>query len=92
MDSHSTDAERRRVVLRLRRAEGQLRAVQTMIESGAPCNDVVQQLSACRRALDKAFFDVLACSVSSVARKPAPEPGDTERHLDEVAELLMRFG
>ena len=52
MDSHSTDAERRRVVLRLRRAEGQLRAVQAMIESGAACNDVVQQLSACRRALD----------------------------------------
>lgn len=92
MDSHSTDAERRRVVLRLRRAEGQLRAVQAMIESGAACNDVVQQLSACRRALDKAFFDVLACSVASAARKPVEQPGDTEKHLEEVAELLMRFG
>ena len=37
------------LVLRLRRVEGQLRGIQSMIEAGAECEQIVQQLSASRR-------------------------------------------
>ncbi len=42
---------KRELVLRLRRVEGQLRGIQAMIEAGADCEKVTQQLSAARRAL-----------------------------------------
>ena len=65
------------LVLRLKRIEGQLRGIQAMIESGADCEKVAQQLSASRRALDKAFFNVIACAVET-------DP--------DAARLLSKFG
>ena len=49
--------------MRLKRIEGQLRGIQSMIDSDAECERVTQQLSAARRALDKAFYNVLACAL-----------------------------
>ena len=54
---------RRDLVLRLKRVEGQLRAVQRMIEEGDDCEPVAQQLTAARKALDKAFFELMACAI-----------------------------
>ena len=71
------------LVLRLKRIEGQLRGIQAMIEAGEDCEKVVQQISASRRALDKAFFNVLACAMQS-------EPGD--KRVRHAAELLAKFG
>ncbi len=48
------------VVKRLRRAEGQIRGVISMIEEGRDCSDVVTQLAAVSRALDKAGFKIIA--------------------------------
>jgi DNA-binding FrmR family transcriptional regulator len=49
----------KRVQDRLRRAEGQVRGVQKMIDEGRPCDDVVTQLLAARRALDEALRVIL---------------------------------
>ena len=46
---------------RLARVEGQLRGVQRQIEDEADCERIAQQLSAARKALDKAFFTMVAC-------------------------------
>lgn len=48
------------VVKRLRRAEGQIRGVIAMLEAGRDCADVVTQLAAVARALDKAGFKIIA--------------------------------
>lgn len=48
------------VVKRLRRAEGQIRGVIAMLESGRDCADVVTQLAAVARALDKAGFKIIS--------------------------------
>jgi DNA-binding FrmR family transcriptional regulator len=45
---------------RLRRAEGQIAGVIRMLESGRDCKDVVTQLAAVSRALDKAGFAIVA--------------------------------
>ena len=45
---------------RLRRAQGQLGGVIRMIEEGRECTDVVTQLAAVSRALDKAGFAIIA--------------------------------
>jgi DNA-binding FrmR family transcriptional regulator len=57
----SDDAERMDAVLsRLRRAQGQLTGVINMIEQGRACKDVVTQLAAVSRALDRAGFKIVA--------------------------------
>lgn len=87
------ERHKKELVLRLRRVEGQLRGIQAMVEQGADCERVTQQLSAARHALDKAFFQVLACAlqVAPVAdggrRKATPD-----ERLAQAAELLAKFG
>ena len=82
--------QRRAMVMRLKRVEGQLRGIQAMIDAGADCEKVVQQISASRRALDKAFFNVLACAIDS--SEPGAPRASSERKLKQAAELLARFG
>ncbi|MEO8899296.1 MAG: metal-sensitive transcriptional regulator [Candidatus Dormibacter sp.] len=48
------------VVKRLRRAQGQIGGVIRMIEEGRDCADVLTQLAAASRALDRAGFKLVA--------------------------------
>ena len=80
------------LVVRLRRVEGQLRGIQAMIEQGADCEQVTQQLSAARRALDKAFFQLLACALQSPHSEPGARKAGTEERIAQAAGLLAKFG
>lgn len=53
----------KKIVNRLRRAQGQLAAVIAMVEAGRDCRDVVTQLSAVSSALDKAGFSIIATAM-----------------------------
>ena len=48
------------VVNRLKRAQGQLAGVLRMLEEGRDCEDIVTQLAAVSRALDRAGFAIVA--------------------------------
>ena len=48
------------VLNRMRRAQGQLAGVISMIEQGRDCKDVVTQLAAVSKALDRAGFAIVA--------------------------------
>ncbi len=48
------------VIRRLRRAQGQIGGVIRMIEDGQECADVLTQLAAAARALDRAGFKIIA--------------------------------
>lgn len=76
-------AHRRELVLRLKRIEGQLRGIQAMIDAGEDCEKVIQQVSASRRALEKTFFNVLACAVESES---------SDKRVKQAARLLAKFG
>ena len=51
------------VVNRLRRAQGQIGGVLRMIDEGRDCKDIVTQLAAVNRALDRAGFAIIATSL-----------------------------
>ena len=55
------------VVRRLRRAQGQIGGVIKMIEDGRDCADVVTQLAAAARALDRAGFKIIATGLEQCA-------------------------
>ena len=54
------DVCQREVVTRLKRVQGQVAGIISMIEDGRDCGDVVIQLAAVSRALDRAGFKVVA--------------------------------
>ena len=58
MELDTTDMGK--VINRLKRAQGQLGGVLRMLEEGRECEDVVTQLSAVSKALDRAGFAIIA--------------------------------
>ncbi len=60
------------VLRRLRRAEGQLAGVIRMLAAGRACEDVVTQLAAVSRALDKAGFAIIATGLEQCISKGDP--------------------
>lgn len=81
-----TDPEaKRKIVNRLRRAHGQLAAVIGAVESEAHCRDIVQQLSAVSKALDRAGFLV----ISTALRECLADPNDETRANPEELEKLF---
>lgn len=75
------------VLNRLRRAQGQLAGVIAMIEQGRDCKDVVTQLAAVSKALDRAGFKIVAAGMRECAAGTARE-GDhapmTEAELEKL--------
>ncbi|HEX7686751.1 MAG TPA: metal-sensing transcriptional repressor [Burkholderiaceae bacterium] len=70
---------------RLKRAEGQLRGIQRMIESGQPGIDIASQLVAVRRALDSTYVHL---TVSLVEQELGSRVGSDARGRKHVAEVL----
>lgn len=85
--------ERKSAVLaRLRRVEGQVRAIGGMVEREEDCERVVQQMAAARKALDRAFYDLVACMTQrELAEAGADSPAALKR-LAQVNGLLARYG
>ena len=81
---------RHALVLRLKRVEGQLRAVQRMIDAGEDCEPIAQQLAAARKALDKAFFELMACAIEHPEFSNGRE-GDAER-VQRLTRTLAKLG
>ena len=55
-DKHRTD-----ILNRLKRAEGQLRGIQRMIEEGETCLPIAMQMAAVRKALDSTYMRMTVC-------------------------------
>ena len=89
MEKNAEEA-RRALVLRLKRVEGQLRGIQNMIESGTDCEDIALQMSASRKALDKAFFEMVACAIEHPQFSAAKGEKTTQR-VQRMARTLAKF-
>ena len=86
----TAETARREIILRLKRIEGQLRGIQRMIESCEDCEPVAQQMAASRKALDKAFFELVACAIEHPEfTSKAKEPKDERIH--RMARALARM-
>ncbi|MFD8416502.1 metal-sensitive transcriptional regulator [Streptomyces sp. NPDC059650] len=75
VDDDAADA----VLNRLRRAQGQLSGVIAMIESGRDCKDVVTQLAAVSKALDRAGFKIVASGM----RQCVNDSGENQAPMTE---------
>jgi CsoR family transcriptional regulator, copper-sensing transcriptional repressor len=79
---------------RLRRIEGQVQGLQRMIAADASCADVLLQITAVQGALAQVHKLLLARHLETCVAD-ALRPGsrvDRQRKLDELLEVVARFG
>ena len=92
----TNEAARNDVINRLRRAEGQIRGVQRMIEEGESCLKISQQFSAVRKALDSTYLRMTMCFMEQELHQCiTPEQLQSEgveTMLKDMESLLARIG
>jgi DNA-binding FrmR family transcriptional regulator len=79
------DQKRKSLITRLKRVEGQLRGVQTLVSEEQDCEKIAQQLSAARKALDKSFYEAIACMIEQ-------ELGGEREVTEKYTRLLAKYG
>ena len=70
--------EMQAVVKRLKRAQGQIGGILKMIEDGRECQDIVTQMAAVSKALDRAGFAVIALGLRQCITDPDAGSMDVE--------------
>ncbi|GAB3791694.1 metal-sensitive transcriptional regulator [Nocardioides ungokensis] len=74
------------VINRIKRAQGQLAGVLRMLEEGRECEDVVTQLAAVSRALDRAGFAIVATGLQQCL---AQDGGAAEMDVKKMEKLFL---
>ena len=69
---------------RLRRLEGQIRGLQTMLADGKDCAEVVTQLSAAKAALDRIGYRLVGAAMRYCATSDNDTDGITPEDLEEL--------
>ena len=92
-DAALTDTDRR-IVARLRSIEGHVRGIERMVRDGTYCMDVVHQILAVQRALQKVNTAVLdrhlhACATAAIR---GDDPDERERVLHELVDVFAKAG
>ncbi len=91
----TNEAARTEVLNRLRRAEGQIRGVQRMIEEGESCLKIGQQFSAVRKALDSTYLRMTMCfmeqELTNCVHPDEPQKAGLEAMLKDMESLLSRM-
>ena len=77
--------EMKAVVKRLNRAQGQIGGIVRMIEDGRDCQDIVTQLAAVSKALDRAGFAVIALGL----RQCLADPNNNEMDVETMQRLFL---
>jgi DNA-binding FrmR family transcriptional regulator len=80
------DAVSQEVVNRLRRAQGQIGGIIAMIEDGRNCSDIVTQLAAASRAIDRAGFKIVASGIRQCqdAELKGEQPALTREQMEKL--------
>ncbi|HQY33619.1 metal-sensitive transcriptional regulator [Actinotalea sp.] len=81
---HLDPAELTAVIHRLRRAQGQIGGVLRLLEEGADCADVVTQLSAASKALDRAGFVIIASGLEQCISRGEEAAGIDRAKLQKL--------
>src|SRR3990167_4727003 len=87
---------RTEVLNRLRRAEGQIRGIQRMVEEGESCLKIGQQFSAVRKALDSTYLRMTMCfmeqDLENCLQPDESQKANMETMLKDMETLLASMG
>jgi DNA-binding FrmR family transcriptional regulator len=85
-----SDASERRLILnRLRRLEGQIRGLQSMIESGKDCDAVLTQVMAAKSALNQVGLHIVGHSMKNCL--VSSDSPTREQVIDEAIAVFLKY-
>ncbi len=87
--THRTESEKKTVINRINRIEGQLNGIKRMINEDTYCNDVLIQLSAIENSIKSLSNHILENHLHSCITRDF-ENGEIKA-IDEVIDLFKRF-
>ena len=91
MENLRSDVDKKALILRLKRVEGQLRGIQQLIENAADCEDIAHQLHAARRALDKSFYTMMACAFEHQFDEKLVSNPKVRKGVEKMSSILARY-
>lgn len=69
---------------RLRRAEGQIGGILRMVEEGRSCEEIVHQLAAASKAIDKAAFGLITAGLKECITEGKNNADDVSTQLQKL--------
>lgn len=84
-----SEEEKKSLLTRLRRAEGQIRGIERMVEEDAYCPDILIQVSAVTSALNSFNRELLACHVRTCVAEDIRQGQDEA--IDEFVRVLQKL-
>lgn len=88
VEARGYSAEKKQLINRLRRVEGQVRGLQRMVEDDAWCPDILSQVAAVKSALDKAALGIAEGHVGHCMAGGT----DPARREEMTHELMLALG
>lgn len=88
MSTTSPSGHRDALVTRLRRAEGQLRGVQRMLDEDAECREVLTQLAAVKAAVDQVGLQLISDRLRSCV---VGDEGHCAEEFEQAMATFQRF-
>lgn len=89
---HGYIEHKENLLKRLRRAEGQVRGVQRMVEEDTYCIDILTQVSAATKALERVALSLLDDHLRHCVAAAAEEGGEVaQAKLREATQAISRF-
>jgi DNA-binding FrmR family transcriptional regulator len=86
---HSYTKDRKELLNRLRRIEGQARGIQRLVEGDAYCLDILQQVEAMTAAADQVAMLVLEDHIDGCLTH-AIDTGQGQPYVEEVMQVVRR--
>lgn len=81
--------ERKKIVNRLRRLEGQIRGLQTMIDNGQECDAVLTQVMAAKSALNQVGLHIVGHAMKQCLIDDQAET--REDVIDEAIKVFLKY-
>ena len=86
------ERQKKDVIMRLRRIEGQLRGIQRMVEEGVPCPEILTQVAAATAALKKASMTIIQTYMEECLSKSREERGmKREDAIRDFQKAIARY-
>lgn len=84
------NTEKKDILNRLKRAEGQLRGIQKMIEDEQECIDIVTQLTAVRSSINRTMGLVISNQITRALQDPNLDLAQQEDKLQQALDLIVK--
>ncbi len=81
--------ERKQIINRLRRLEGQIRGLQTMVESGQECDAVLTQVMAAKSALNQVGLHIVGYAMKQCLIDQ--DATDRDEVIDEAIKVFLKY-